>query len=122
MTIQVIKERWCVCKPVRLSDVNMQAAPLFLAVTDDEISLICQQGYEPEHCFAKQTDWRALKVVGPLDFSLTGVMACISTALANAGIALLALSTYDTDYILVKEERLACAIQALADKGFERIM
>ena len=63
--------------------------------------------------------WRVLKVPGPLSFALTGIMASISSALADAGISIFALSTYDTDYILVKADQLENAIDALRRQGVE---
>jgi len=62
--------------------------------------------------------WRALKVEGPLDFSLTGILAGLSAALSNANISLFAISTFDTDYMLVREETLDAAIQALRGAGY----
>jgi hypothetical protein len=61
--------------------------------------------------------WRCFKVLGPLDFSLTGILASLATSLAEAGIPIFAISTYDTDYILVKEENLEKAKQALLASG-----
>ena len=66
-----------------------------------------------------ETDWSALKVMGPLDFALTGILAGLASVLADAGISLFALSTYDTDYVLVKSAKLDDACTALADAGYE---
>jgi hypothetical protein len=64
-----------------------------------------------------ETGWRCFKVLGPLDFSLTGILAALATTLAEAGVPIFAVSTYDTDYILVKEENLDKAKQALIASG-----
>lgn len=64
-----------------------------------------------------ESGWVCLKVLGPLDFALTGILADISTTLANAGISIFALSTFDTDYILVKSHQLEKAISALVENG-----
>ena len=61
--------------------------------------------------------WRALGVAGPLDFALTGVLAAIAVPLARAGVSLFAVSTFDTDYVLVRADRLAEAVQALREAG-----
>ncbi|MBN1372589.1 MAG: ACT domain-containing protein, partial [Anaerolineaceae bacterium] len=61
--------------------------------------------------------WRALKVLGPLDFSLTGILAGLASTLAAAGVSIFALSTFDTDYIMVKESSLGTAIEALREQG-----
>lgn len=63
--------------------------------------------------------WRIIKVIGPLDFALIGLMASISRALAEAGISIFALSTYDTDYVLVKAVQLERAVEALTSRGVE---
>ena len=65
-----------------------------------------------------ETDWSALKVTGSLDFSLTGILAGLATALAEADISLFALSTYDTDYVLVKSKPLSRACMALNSAGY----
>ena len=84
--------------------------------TDEELSIVCDSaiGLEaPE----SEKDWRIIKVVGPLDFSLTGILAKISAALADAEVSIFALSTFDTDYILVKNDNLREARKALQAVG-----
>jgi hypothetical protein len=67
---------------------------------------------------AREDGWRAMRVVGTLDFSLTGILSGIATALADAKIGIFAVSTYDTDYILVKQENLDRAVEALKEAGY----
>ena len=81
--------------------------------TADETSLVCREDLIPENCLSEK-DFRALKVEGPLDFSLTGILASLLTPLADAGIAVFTISTYDTDYILVKNDKLEKAIDAIS--------
>lgn len=94
------------------------AAGAFFAITrtDDELSIVCQQELAPSDVTC-QRGWRCLKVAGPLDFALTGILARLATPLANAGIPVFALSTYDTDYLLVSEDRLAAAVAVLRAAG-----
>lgn len=66
-----------------------------------------------------EAGWRALRVEGPLDFALTGILAGIAAPLAAAGISIFAVSTFDTDYILVKEEMLSKAVTVLREAGYE---
>jgi hypothetical protein len=80
--------------------------------------VVCPQNQVPPGVL-KQDGWRALQVEGPLDFSLTGVLASLTEPLAKEGISVFAISTYDTDFLLVKEEQLEAAIQALREEGFE---
>jgi len=86
--------------------------------TAEELSVVCPQNQVPPGVL-KQDGWRALQVEGPLDFSLTGVLASLTEPLAKEGISVFAISTYDTDFLLVKEEQLEAAIQALREEGFE---
>lgn len=87
-----------------------------LTRTSDELSLVCEQAFVPPGVRC-EPGWRALRVAGTLDFSLTGVLTALLAPLAAAGISIFALSTYDTDYILVREASLDQAVQALRDAG-----
>ena len=84
--------------------------------TRDELSIVCRADLVP-HGVTSERGWRCLKVKGPLDFALTGVFARIAQPLADAGISLFAVMTYDTDYVMVKEDRLREAIGALLQAG-----
>ncbi len=80
--------------------------------TDDEISVVCSSSVHLDS-ERSETGWSCMKVLGPLDFSLTGILADISSVLAKAEISIFAISTFDTDYILVKSEKLQAAKKAL---------
>lgn len=84
--------------------------------TRDELSIVCRADLVPQEV-RRESGWRCLKVKGPLDFSLTGVFARIAQPLADAGISLFAVMTYDTDYVMVKQERLRDAADALMAAG-----
>lgn len=88
--------------------------------TGEELSLVIPEDRLPAGWQA-ENGWRSLKVQGPLDFGLTGILASLSAPLAQAGVSLFALSTYDTDYLLVRETTLAEALSALRTAGFEII-
>jgi hypothetical protein len=90
--------------------------------TGDELSIICPQdslpsASPPEAKFGR--DWVLLRVEGPFDFDVTGVLAAISAPLAQAGVVMLAVATYQTDYVLVKREQLEAAITALTQAGHQ---
>ena len=89
---------------------------LSLTRTTDELSIICPQAIVPEGVLADK-GWRALKIQGPLDFSLVGVLAELAGLLADAKVSIFVISTFDTDYILVKEEKLKRATEALMIAG-----
>jgi hypothetical protein len=84
--------------------------------TGDELSIVCREVLVPEG-IRGETGWRALRVGGVLDFSQVGILAGVASPLAEAGISLFALSTFDTDYLLVKELDLGRAITVLAAAG-----
>ncbi len=94
------------------------AGPFWAAVrTDEELSLVVPQAAAPAQGRC-ETGWRIIKVTGPLDFGLTGVLAGIARPLAEAGISIFAISTFDTDYVLVKAETLEAACAALRAAGY----
>ncbi len=90
----------------------------FLSITRtlDELSIVCPEAQAPPGVTVER-GWRGLKVSGPLDFALVGILARLSGALAAAGISLFAISTYDTDYLLVRQADLPGAVQALRAAG-----
>ena len=84
--------------------------------TASELSVVCREDGVPAGASAER-GWRLLEVAGPLDFSLTGVLASLAAPLAAAGVTLFALSTFETDYVLVRGTQLARASAALRDAG-----
>ena len=89
-----------------------------LSKTAEEISLVC-----PENIAVtsekSNPDWKCLKVAGPLDFKLTGILSAITDVLAEEKISIFAISTFDTDYILIKREYLTTAVSALERAGYQ---
>lgn len=96
-------------------------APMyFIAKTNDEVSIVLPENITIESD-DKESDWCALEVVGPLDFSLTGILSNIATVLANEKISIFAISTFDTDYVLVKNTTVDAAISALTTNQYQVI-
>ncbi len=91
-----------------------------VTLTDDELAIICPADVVPAGIRAER-DWRVLKLVGPFPFTATGVLASLATPLARAGISLLSIATYDTDYFLVKAGVFDDALVVLAAAGHTRI-
>jgi hypothetical protein len=85
--------------------------------TADEYSLVCEAHYVPKEIKA-ETGWNCLKVEGVLDFSLVGIIAGITAVLAAEKISVFVISTHDTDYLLIKEEKTRQAIQALKSSSY----
>lgn len=91
--------------------------PFFAAIrTGDELTLVTQEAHAPNSVPCERC-WRALKVAGPLDFSLTGVIAALAAPLAEANIPIFVLSTFDTDYVLVKKGCITDAVTVLQAAG-----
>jgi uncharacterized protein len=86
--------------------------------TADELSIVCPVAEVPAGAEVERA-WRALQVAGPLDFALTGVLAAIAVPLAEADVSIFAVSTYDTDYVLVREAALPAAAEALRRAGHD---
>lgn len=91
-------------------------ALLSITRTSDELSIVCDEACVPTDAVV-EPGWRALAVEGPLAFELAGVLASIAVPLAAAGVSIFAVSTYDTDYVLVKSEVLGRAREALTRAG-----
>ena len=89
---------------------------LALVRTPDELSIISAADSVPA-AIRSERGWRVLRVAGPLDFSLVGILATLSGALARADVALFSLSTFDTDHLLVRERDLQRALRALESEG-----
>ena len=114
----VLHNVFAVCRLKSAAEADFRAVPFVsLTVTGEEVSLVCPEAAMPANRTAAETGWRCLKILGPLDFSLTGILAEISAALARRKISIFAVSTFDTDYILVKNERVPEAVEALKERG-----
>ena len=97
-------------------DWALRSSFFSISKTTDELSIVCRQSDVPNG-IKSERNWRALKVKGPLDFGLTGVLASVAQPLATAGVSIFAISTFDTDYVLVKQENLDKAISVLGMAG-----
>ena len=85
--------------------------------TDRELSIVCEEAAAPPGARC-ESGWRALRLAGPIPFTVTGVIAAVSTPLARARLSMFAFSTYDTDYVLVRGADAAAAREALESDGF----
>jgi hypothetical protein len=115
----LLAPRMAICRLEPDMDLPTWAAlgPFFAATrTDDELSIVCPEKAVPEPVFCNK-GWRCLKIEGPLDLSETGVLYALARPLAEAEISVFALSTFNTDYLLVKEAELDRALHVLSQDG-----
>ncbi len=119
MIIKILSEKFTVCKVNDLSQINFNDTFLFVGKTDKELSLVCQEDSLPFHCTTYENGWRAFRFEGELDFSLIGILSEVTKILAENQIAVFAVSTFNTDYILIKETMLETAISALSAHGYQ---
>lgn len=118
MTLKVLEQRFAVCKVTNLAQVNFNDEFLFIGKTDEEISVVCEEKSVPKNAEVCENGWCGFRIEGILDFSLTGILSKISAVLAEEKIGIFAVSTYNTDYILVKEENMKNATLSLERKGY----
>ncbi|MDR1747976.1 MAG: ACT domain-containing protein [Spirochaetaceae bacterium] len=123
LTLELLPMLFSVCKLAEkgeadLSGLDLSESYTFLSRTEDECSLVCPAEKAPAGCIARSDGWNCLKVRGPLDFSLTGVLAGITSVLAGARIPVFAVSTFNTDYILVRKENTDSAAAVLEKAGY----
>lgn len=120
LTIDIAPGDYTVCRlPAGTTPPRIDAAGLVsVTSTPTEVSVVCPAEHAPETEDARP-GWRLLTVRGPLEFDLTGIMAALAGELAAAGVSLFAVSTYDTDHVLVKATDLERAVKALREAGHE---
>jgi hypothetical protein len=101
-----------------VSSINLAAEFYFIGKTDEEVSLVCKTEDTPINTIEREDGWRGFRIQGVLDFSLIGILSKLSGILAEHKIGIFAVSTYNTDYILVKEENFERALNVLAAEGY----
>lgn len=107
-----------VCKVASLADVDQDSEFFFLGKTDEELSLVCRTEDTPADTVERDDGWKGFRIEGVLEFSMVGILSKLSGILAENEIGLFAVSTYNTDYILVKEANFAKALEVLAAEGY----
>lgn len=118
MIIEKLEHDFSVCKVKDYSSVNLSGEFCFTGKTDNENSLVCLTADVPNDTTAREDGWQAFRISGTLDFSLVGILARISAILAENKIGIFAISTYDTDYVLVKKENYRKALRVLENGGY----
>ncbi len=119
MEIKKICQEFSVCQVEDYSFVNLDSEYSFIGKTDEEKSLVCITNEVPPNVIRQDDGWKAFRIQGVLDFSLIGILSKIAAILANNGISLFAVSTYNTDYVLVKKENYQKGLEILKSAGYK---
>jgi hypothetical protein len=119
LSLSILPETIAICRLPHDAPIPAWAMPdastlYSITRTTDELSIVCNQELVPPATPMVERNWRAIKVGGPLDFSLTGILASLANPLAEAEISIFAISTFDTDYVLVQDDNFEQAIQILS--------
>ena len=118
ITIEPLEPELSFCKVEDYSQIDISHPFCFTGSTNEEFSLVCPTEMVPANTTERDDGWRAFRIVGVLDFSLIGILAGISSVLAENKIGLFAVSTFNTDYILTKEEHFERALDVLRNAGY----
>ena len=118
MKLKKLEYDLTICKVSTITDIDMDTDFYFVGKTDEEISLVCKTEDTPKKTTERDDGWKGFRIQGVLDFSLIGVLSALTGILAEHGIGIFAVSTYNTDYILVKAENLGRALTALTAGGY----
>lgn len=118
MQLKKLEYDLTVCKLERATDIDLSKDFYFIGRTDEEISLVCKTEDTPDNTTDRDDGWKGFRIEGVLDFSLIGILSKISGILAENEIGIFAVSTYNTDYILVKAENFEKALNVLAGAGY----
>ena len=121
MTNEATDDNFSICKVTDYSFVNLESQYCFVGKTDEENSLVCITDDVPANTTERDDGWRAFRIQGILDFSLIGILSKISALLAENEIGIFAISTYNTDYILIKDTNYEKALEVLKSSGYEII-
>lgn len=121
MEIKKIQHDFSVCQVKDYSLVNLDSEYSFIGKTDEEKSLVCITSEVPSNVIQRDDGWKAFRIQGVLDFSLIGILSKIASILADNGISIFAVSTYNTDYVLIKKENYQKGIDVLQAAGYKII-
>lgn len=119
MKLKKLPYELTVCKVSNVSDINLDTDICFVGKTDEEISLVCRTKDTPADTAERDGGWRGFRIEGVLDFSLIGILSKLSAILAENKSGIFAVSTFNTDYILVKAKNFDHAMTVLAAEGYE---
>lgn len=119
MTLEKLDYSLTVCKVASEIDIDLSREFYFIGKTDEEYSLVCMTDDTPVNTIERDDGWKGFRIKGVLDFSMVGILSSLSGILAESKIGIFAVSTYNTDYILVKEENFDRAVKVLSAAGYD---
>lgn len=118
MELEELKYEFTICKIRNARDIDLNKEFVFVGKTDEELSVVCISDDIPKNAVDCGNGWKGLRIKGVLDFSLTGIISKISAVLADNNIGIFAVSTFNTDYIFIKEKDFDKALDALFTNGY----
>ena len=121
MDIKKIHQDFSVCQVEDYSLVDLESEYCFVGKTDEEKSLVCITNEVPANVIRRDDGWKAFRIEGVLDFSLIGILAKIASILADNAIPIYVVSTYNTDYVLIKKEKYQRGLEILEASGYRII-
>ncbi len=119
MELKKLDYAMTVCKVASESDIELNKEFYFIGRTDEEYSLVCITEDTPANTLEREDGWKGFRIQGILDFSMIGILSQLADILAENNIGLFVVSTFNTDYILVKEENFERALKSLAFAGYD---
>ena len=119
MLLKVLPYTFSVCKVDDCKSIDLSADFCFISKTDEECLLVCPTEIVPHNAIKRDDGWKAFRIEGILDFSLIGILARISEILAKEKIGIIAISTFNTDYIFTREADFQRAIEVLRKENYE---
>ena len=117
--LKILPGEFSVVQVPNLNTIDFSVSPIFIGRTEDELSVVLPTEYVPNETVNRADHWRAFKIEAVLDFGLVGILAKISTLLAEKSISIFAISTFNTDYLLVKTADFEGAKNLLRNNGYE---
>ena len=121
ITLEILNPPFTVCKVSDYHEVGLDQSFTFIGNTDKEKSLVCPSDLVPDNATNREDGWKGFRIAGQLDFSLVGILAKIAKILASQGLSIFAISTFDTDYVFVKDENFEKAIKTLKGNHYRII-
>ena len=121
LRLSVLEHRLAVCRldPGAEIPAWVTGTPFFSVTrTADELSVVCPEEHVPPEVLCER-GWRAFRFEGPFEFGLVGVLSSVAAPLAESEVSILAIATFDTDYVLVQESQLDLAARTLRERGHE---